>query len=81
MSTIRKLDPASKEGLRVRMAEHGRSMEVELGVILTETIGTAPAQQANLAEALRRRFAPFGGVDDLELHPPVPVPEAPGVDE
>lgn len=30
---------------------------------------------ATLAEAIRRRILPFGGVDDLEPHPPVPLPE------
>jgi hypothetical protein len=30
----------------------------------------------NLAEAIRRRFAPLGGVDDLEPHPPVTVGES-----
>ena len=29
---------------------------------------------ANLAEAIRRRFAPLGGVE-LEPHPPVPMRE------
>jgi hypothetical protein len=29
----------------------------------------------NLAEAIRRRFAPFGSVDDLGLPPSVPVGE------
>jgi antitoxin FitA len=67
--TIHKIDPAIKERLRVRAAEHGRSMEAELRVILTETFGTAPSQEVSLAEAIRRRFAPFGGVDDLEVHP------------
>jgi plasmid stability protein len=79
--TIRNIDPAIKERLRVRAAERGRSMEAELRVILAEAIGTAPPQQVNLAEAIRRRFAPFGGVDDLELHPRVPAPEPPRFDE
>jgi plasmid stability protein len=79
--TIRNIDPAIKERLRVRAAEHGRSMEAELRVILIETVGTAPSPQVNLAEAIRRRFAPFGGVDDLKLHPGVPAPEPPLFDE
>jgi len=79
--TIRNIDPAIKERLRVRAAERGRSMEAELRVILTETIGTVPSQHVNLAEAIRRRFAPFGGVDDLELHPHAPAPEPPHFDE
>ena len=62
-------------------AEHGRSMEAELRAILSETVGAPPSQPVNLAEAIRRRFAPFGGVDELELHPRTPVPEAPRFDE
>ena len=79
--TIRNIDPAIKERLRIRAAEHGRSMESELRAIVTETIETASSQQVNLAEAIRRRFAPFGGVDDLKLHPRVPAPEPPQFDE
>ncbi len=79
--TIRNLDPAIKERLRVRAAEHGRSMEAELRAILTETTGTPSSQQVNLAEAVRCRFAPFGGVDGLKLHPRAPAPEAPPFDE
>jgi plasmid stability protein len=79
--TIRNIDPAIKERLRVRAAEQGRSMEAELRVILAEAIGTGPSPQVNLAEAIRRRFAPFGGVDDLKLHPRVPAPEPPLFDE
>jgi len=33
----------------------------------------------NLGEAIRRRFAPWGGVD-LELSPPEPVGEPPSFD-
>jgi hypothetical protein len=31
----------------------------------------------NLAEAIRRRFLPLGGADEIEPHPPVPVGEPP----
>jgi hypothetical protein len=34
-----------------------------------------PNSEVNLAEAIRRRFAPLGGVDNLEPHPPVTVGE------
>jgi antitoxin FitA len=75
--TIRNVDAAVKERLRVRAAEHGRSMEAELRAILNDAIGTAATPEVNLAEAIRRRFAPFGGVDELEAHPPVPVGDPP----
>ena len=67
MLTIRNLDPGVKERLRVRAAEHGRSMEAEARGILQAALGPAPPgpRETNLAEAIRRRFAPFGGVDDL----------------
>ncbi len=31
------------------------------------------AREPDLVEAIRRRFEPFGGVDDSEPHPPVTV--------
>lgn len=67
--TIRNLDEQLKARLRVQAAQHGRSMEDEARDILraalsTETIGG----QRNLAESIRSRIEPFGGVD-LELPP------------
>jgi plasmid stability protein len=65
--TVRNVDPALKERLRVRAALHGQSMEAELRQILQDTLKEPErAPEPNLAEAIRRRFAPFGGVD-LEL--------------
>jgi antitoxin FitA len=75
--TIRNIDASVKERLRVRAAQHGRSMEAELRAIVTEAV-EAPSgpPELNLAEAIRRRFAPFGGVD-LELPPRTPAREPP----
>ena len=76
--TIRNVDPAVKGRLRVRAARHGRSMEAEIRSILSEAVvDDRDRPEPNLAEAIRRRFAPLGGVDDLEPHPPVPVGEPP----
>lgn len=78
--TIRNIDAAVKERLRVRAARHGRSMEAELRSIVTEAVeadGDRP--EPNLAEAIRRRFAPLGGVD-LELPLREPVGEPPSFD-
>jgi plasmid stability protein len=75
--TIRNVDAGVKEQLRIRAARNGRSMEAELRAIVTEAIGGERARETNLAEAIRRRFEPFGGVDDLEPHPPVTVGEPP----
>ena len=72
--TIRNVDAAVKERLRVRAARHGRSMEAELRHILGEALESGLEHEPSLAEAIRRRFAPLGGVE-LEPHPPVAVRE------
>jgi len=46
-------------------------MESELRHILSAALGAEEKRETNLAEAIRRRFLPFGGVDQLEPHPPV----------
>lgn len=75
--TIRNLDPTIKERLRIRAAEHGRSMEAELRAIVTDAVETPPRPaDINLADAIRRRFAPFGGVE-LEIPPRQPLREPP----
>jgi antitoxin FitA len=77
---IRQLDPALKERLRVRAARNGRSMEAEARLIIREALAGAEkprATGAELAESIRRRFAPLGGVE-LEPPPREPVPEPPG---
>ena len=71
--TIRNVDPALKERLRVRAARHGRSMEAELRHILNTALRGEKNREVNLAEAIRRRFLPFGGVEGLEPHQPVSV--------
>lgn len=63
--TIRRLDPAVKECLRLRAARHGRSMEEEARQILSQTC-RPEGKPRNAFEALRRPFAGLGGVD-LEL--------------
>jgi plasmid stability protein len=74
--TIRNIEPSIKERLRVRADQNGRSMEAELRAIVTDVVETAAAPQLNLADAIRRRFAPFGGVE-LEIPPRTPVREPP----
>jgi plasmid stability protein len=76
--TIRNVDPALREELRVRAARHGRSMEAELRQILKEALGAEKRRpEPNLAEAIRRRFLPLGGADEIVPHPPVRVGEPP----
>lgn len=71
--TIRNLDDGLKRRLRIRAAEHGRSMEEEAREILRKAIGKAAVPE-NLGEAIHRRFAALGGVD-LDLPPREPMPE------
>ena len=71
--TIRRLDPAVKERLRVRAARHGRSMEEEVRRILSEALQPEPT---NAFDRLRRHFADIGGVE-LELPPRHPGREPP----
>jgi plasmid stability protein len=78
--TIRNVEAAVKERLRVRAALHGRSMEAEARTILSEAVAGEPDEsEPNLAEAIRRRFAPLGGVD-LELPPSEFVDKPPSFD-
>ena len=76
--TIRNVDAAMKERLRVRAARNGRSMEAELRQILSDTLAPEGGREPNLAEAIRRRFAPLSGVD-LDPHRRVPVGEPPNL--
>ena len=48
--------------------------------ILKEALGGEKRAEPNLAEAIRRRFLPLGGADELEPHPPVPVRDPPRFD-
>ena len=71
--TIRNLDDDIKQLLRIQAAEHGRSMEEEALEILRAAL-TEPAPPANLARAIRARFAPLGGVE-LDIPPREPMRE------
>ena len=74
--TIRNIDAALKERLRVRAAQHGHSMEAELRRILQDALREPerPAA-ANLYQRIRARFAPLGGVDlELPLREQAPAP-------
>jgi antitoxin FitA len=78
--TIRNVDAALQERLRIRAAQHGHSMEAELRDILQETLKEpVPPAEPHLYERIRARFAPLGGVD-LELPPREPVGEPPSFD-
>jgi len=66
--TIRNLDGAVKERLRVRAAHRGCSMEEEARRILQRALLDQPSAPENLYAAIRRRIEPLGGVE-LELPP------------
>ena len=55
--TIRNLDDDIKQRLRIRAAEHGRSMEEEAREILRRVMGEG-APPRNLAAAIRARLTP-----------------------
>lgn len=66
--TIRDLDDSVKAKLRVRAAQHGRSMEEEVRTILGAAVAEAPPQTEGLGQAMRRLFEPLGGME-LEFPP------------
>ena len=77
--TIRNLEDGLKRRLRIRVADHGLSMEEEVRQILRAALKQELAVPSNLASAIRARFAPLGGVE-LDLPPREPIREAPRFD-
>ncbi|CEJ10518.1 hypothetical protein BN1110_00794 [bacterium YEK0313] len=75
--TIRNLDDGLKRRLRVRAAEHGRSMEEEAREILRQAVGNVAAP-ANLGRTIHARFAALGGVE-IELPPRGPMRDPPSL--
>ena len=77
--TIRNLDDRTKERLRVRAAHRRRSMEEEARHILREAVAEDALPARNLAESIRKRFEPLGGIDlPLPKRAPVRNPPKPG---
>ena len=70
--TIRNLDEKLKARLRVRAAEHGRSMEDEARLILQAALAVEARTAATLVESIRARIEPLGGVE-LEIPPRGPM--------
>jgi plasmid stability protein len=64
--TIRDLDDAIRDKLRVRAAEHGRSMEAEVRQILGDAVRPKEDGEEWLA-GFRSRFAAIGFVEPDEL--------------
>lgn len=61
--TIRNIDDRLKARLRVRAAQHGRSMEDEARDILRAALSSEPVRRASLLEDIRARIEPLGGVE------------------
>ncbi len=74
--SIRNLDETTKQRLRIRAAEKGRSMEAEARTILTAAVDATPDPEENLYGAIRRIVEPLGGVE-LELPPREPMRDPP----
>jgi antitoxin FitA len=64
--SIRNLDDALKDRLRVRAAKNRRSMENEVREILRTVLSEEPLSEMDLATAIQRRVRPFEGID-LEI--------------
>jgi plasmid stability protein len=77
---IRNLDDGLKSKLRVRAAQHGRSMEEEARHILRSALTEKAREPTNLYDAIRRRIEPLGGVD-LDIPPRQPLRDPPRFDE
>jgi antitoxin FitA len=77
--TIRNFDDDLKERLRVRAAEHGRSMESEVREILAASLKVPTQSQTSGREFLDRLKAQFAGMPEgeLELPPREPAREPP----
>ena len=74
--TIRNLDEGLKRRLRLRAAEHNRSMEEEARDILRCVLSEKPRTAENLADAMRQLVEPFGGFE-LEPFPRGPMRDPP----
>lgn len=75
--TIRKLPENTKRRLRIRAARNGHSMEQEARELLEAGLARADSEPKNMGEAIRRIFAPLGGVD-LKIPPRGPLRD-PGI--
>ena len=65
--TIRNLDDDLKRRLRIRAAEHGRSMEDEMREILRAALAEPSASGGDFARRVHQRFAAVGGVELPEI--------------
>jgi len=75
--TIRDLDDALKQKLRIRAAHRNQSMEEEARQILKAALLAPGAPEVDLAQRIRARFATLGDVTlpAVEREPVRPPPE------
>jgi plasmid stability protein len=66
--TVRNLDEAVKNSLRVRAARHGWSMEQEVRQILQQTVAPEQVGAISFAERINSRFVGLQG-DSLPIPP------------
>ena len=60
--TIRGIDDELRSRLRLRAAEHGRSMEAEVRAILKESLAK-PRPSSGLGSRIHQRFTAVGNVE------------------
>jgi len=74
---IRNVEDSLKIKIRIRAAEHGRSMEEEVREILREALAADMRPPRNLGKAIQSRFAAAGGVELPEMKREA-IPQPPG---
>ncbi|WP_081617303.1 FitA-like ribbon-helix-helix domain-containing protein [Thioalkalivibrio sulfidiphilus] len=77
--TIRNLDEELKVRLRIRAAQHRRSMEDEVREMLRTALAEDVMPRGDLGERIRSRFSDFGDVVlEIPSREPVREPPTPG---
>ena len=77
--TVRNLEEGLKRRLRIRAAEHGKSMEEEVRDILRAALEQEPSTGKDIVSIIRAHVEPLGGIE-LELPPREPIREPPRFD-
>lgn len=78
--TVRRLPPGVKQRLRLRAAQHGRSLEAEARAILEAAANRKDGSGGeHLFDRIHRLFSPLGGVE-LKLPPRGPARRLPRFD-
>ena len=78
--TVRNLDEAVKNALRLRAARHGWSMEQEVRQILRQTVLPEQLEATSFAERVNSRFAGLN-VESLSAPARQPARKPPGFDK